>query len=75
MIIPPVYVYNTPEQDFRQLFPLLRISRDFLQEVTEAREADPVGGEVTTILDSNAGSNTSEEDDLARAVTPREKYK
>ena len=71
MIIPPVYVYNTPEQDFRQLFPILHLSRDFLTEVTEARAAEKVG-EVTTVLDNG---NTSTGDELAETVTPREKYR
>ncbi len=57
VIVPPVYVYAaTEEQDFTQLFPVLELSKQFLERVAEDQKPDVVasgagGGPDVVVVD------------------------
>lgn len=65
VIAPPTYVYYT-DQNFTKLFPLLKIAREFLSEVTELKFAQNP---------DVPGMTQDAQDEMVAEQTPREKYR
>ena len=48
VIVPPVYIYTT-DQDFNRLFPIIRLAKRFLRQITEDKFGVAEEGAVTTM--------------------------
>ena len=72
VVVPPVYVYMT-DQDYDKLFPVLKYSKEFLRQVTDARFGKEEG--VRGVADLGGGGGGGDFEGLGETQTPREKYK